>query len=84
MVSRVLRVRPGAKVIEATTDWTVFPAVLGRKVNQDETGRWVFQVCEDLLVRLGCVFIFLVHRESTDTILPVLKVGENFFREMLR
>lgn len=65
MVSRALRVHPGAKVIEVTTDWTVFPVVPDKKVNQDETGQWVFQACEDLLVRLGCVFIS-VHRETTD------------------
>lgn len=55
MVSRVLRVHLGGKVIEVTTDWTVFQVVLDRKVNRDETGQWVFQACEDLLVHPGYV-----------------------------
>lgn len=62
MVSRVLRVHLGGKVIEVTTDWTVFPVVLDRKVNRDETGQWVFQACEDLLVHPGVGKVRRVHR----------------------
>lgn len=66
MVSRVLRVHLGGKVIEVTTDWTVFPVVLDRKVNRDETGQWVFQACEDLLVHPGYVYLIylLIHRAN--------------------
>lgn len=66
MVSRVLRVHLGGKVIEVTTDWTVFQVVLDRKVNRDETGQWVFQACEDLLVHPGYVYLIylLIHRAN--------------------
>lgn len=57
MVSRVLRAHLDGKAIEVTTDWTVFPVVLDRKANRDETGQWAFQACEDLLAHPGCVFI---------------------------
>lgn len=79
MVSRVLRVHLDGKVIEVTTGWTVFPVVLDRKVNRDETGQWAFQACEDLLVHPGYVFIYSLIAYKQDRKTEFLEIFPSYF-----